>query len=95
LITQANASIKENCSTKPNQIIVCHTAEVEIASLEKALANADNRLIDLEAANKNVGNERDRYKTKMEELEKLLEDAHRQMELNATLLADSQSTAVS
>ena len=74
---------------------MCPTAEVEIASLEKALANADNRLIDLEAANKNVGNERDRYKTKMEELEKLLEDAHRQMELNATLLADSQSTAVS
>ncbi|XP_052283631.1 restin homolog isoform X2 [Dreissena polymorpha] len=68
-------------------------AEVEIASLEKALAVADNRLIDLEAANKNVANDRDRYKEKVEELEKMLEESMKQVELNAALLADSQSTA--
>ncbi|WAR00396.1 KN14I-like protein [Mya arenaria] len=68
-------------------------AEIEIVNLEKALASADNRLLDLEASNKNVINERDRYKEKVEELEKMLEDAGKQIDFNATLLADSQSTA--
>ena len=40
------------------------SAEIEITNLEKALTSADNKIIDLEAENKNVKDERDRHMEK-------------------------------
>lgn len=45
-------------------MILYIAAEIEITNLEKALTSADNKIIDLEAENKNVKDERDRHMEK-------------------------------
>ncbi|XP_053405776.1 uncharacterized protein LOC123566477 isoform X3 [Mercenaria mercenaria] len=67
--------------------------DVDLANMEKALSLADNQIIDLEAQAQNLTDEKNRYKEKVEDLEKMLLDLHKQAELNATLMADSQSNA--
>ena len=47
-------------------VLVSSTAEIEITNLEKALSTADNKLIDLEATNKNLSDDRDRHMNKVE-----------------------------
>ncbi|XP_060607664.1 nuclear anchorage protein 1-like [Ruditapes philippinarum] len=67
--------------------------DVDIENLEKALSLADNQIIDLEAKAQNLNDEKNRYKDKVDDLEKMIVDMQKQAELNATLMADATSSA--
>lgn len=49
-----------------NSLFLSVVADVDLANLEKALAMADNQIIDLEAQAQNLADERNRYKEKVE-----------------------------